>query len=453
MAKIIEIIKSQKGKNKIIHNGFVYNMMKKYENHICWRCIRRNCSGKINTNLEIQDLLSSTPHWHSDDNERITKIRVNRQLKKSATESTENFENTLLQATHNLNENDFSHLNKIDNMRDYFTRMRNKKFNNNKNEDIEILEMYKYTFDNNIFLQYDNGYGNEERIIIFYTNNNLKILEKSNLWLGDGTFYISPKGFEQVYILHGSYFSKIIPLVYIFMKKKNTNSYNNAFSFIKGKLNNTPKYIVIDFELAAHNSLKNNFINSEIKGCYFHLTQIIVKFLKTNKLMETYKMNHEYKKFIKYMIFLTFVPPNNIKNEFKKICLLKRDDKCYEEFIIYFKNNFIENIKKLPTKEIAFWSSNQQIHDNIPTTTNSCEAYHRNLNSKIVKKDQPLGKIIDVLKKEERRINFITTSLKSGKFLMNKKDNQLKNVVMNFEEYSGYEFYDNLGGILDIFLN
>ncbi|KAG0438471.1 hypothetical protein DMUE_3066 [Dictyocoela muelleri] len=209
----------------------------------------------------------------------------------------------------------------------------------------------------------------------------------------------------------------------------------------------------MDFELAAYNSFKNIFKNSIIKGCYFHLTQIIIKFLKTNKLIEIYKMNFEIKKFVKYMIFLTFVPLNTIKNEFEKICLLKKDDQCYEKFTNYFKDNFLDNIKKLPTKEISYWSSNQQIHNNIPTTTNSFEAYHRNLNSKNLKKQQPLGKIIDVLKKEERRINFIVTGLKSGKFVINKKDNQLRNVVMNFEENSDYEFYDSLCGILDIFLN
>ncbi|KAG0438472.1 hypothetical protein DMUE_3067 [Dictyocoela muelleri] len=168
MANFLEIIKSQKGKNKIIHDGFVYNMMKKYNNHICWRCIRRNCSGKINTDLEIQHILSSQTHWHPNDKERITKIKVNSQLKKSDAESTENFENTLLQATHDLNDEDFSDLYKIHNMHDYFTRIRNKKFNNNKKQDSEILEMYKYTFDNNIFLPYDNGHDNEERIIIFF---------------------------------------------------------------------------------------------------------------------------------------------------------------------------------------------------------------------------------------------------------------------------------------------
>lgn len=38
----------------------------------------------------------------------------------------------------------------------------------------------------------------------------------------------------------------------------------------------------------------------------------------------------------------------------------------------------------------------------MPTTTNSCEAYYRYLNSKILQKNLPLRKVIDIIKKRTK---------------------------------------------------
>ncbi|KAG0425309.1 hypothetical protein DMUE_6043, partial [Dictyocoela muelleri] len=217
-----------------------------------------------------------------------------------------------------LNENDEKYLNKIDNMRDYFVRIRNKKFKNNENNNDEILEMYKYTFSKKEFLQFDTGFDSEERIIIFYTLANVEILKKSIVWLGDGTFYSSPKGFEQIYILHASYFSKIIPIIYIFIKRKTVFSYNNAFSFIKRNLNIEPKIMIVDFEFAPYKAFKENFKTTEIQGCYFHFTQIVIRFLKTNGFIEKYRFDFEFQKFVKYLLFLTYVPIHAVISEFEK---------------------------------------------------------------------------------------------------------------------------------------
>lgn len=44
------------------------------------------------------------------------------------------------------------------------------------------------TCDARFFLQYDSGVGDESRLLIFATDENLDYLEKSSHWLGDGTF-------------------------------------------------------------------------------------------------------------------------------------------------------------------------------------------------------------------------------------------------------------------------
>ncbi|KAG0428201.1 hypothetical protein DMUE_5840, partial [Dictyocoela muelleri] len=101
-------------------------------------------------------------------------------------------------------------------------------------------------------------------------------------------------------------------------------------------------------------------------------------------------------------------------------------------------------------KTINFWSAYDRIIEEQPYTTNSCEAYHRHLNTKIKMKDQPIGKIIDVLKKETHKTQFIINYLKFGKILIKRKSTQLKNILINYFHYTEYEFYECLEKILNI---
>ncbi|KAG0424252.1 hypothetical protein DMUE_6103, partial [Dictyocoela muelleri] len=117
-----EFIISRKQKNKMIYRTYLF-MQRETDNYIYWRCIRRNCSGRIHTSLNRDTILQESEHWHEKENERLTKIRVNDKLKKSAIETNEGFDNALLAVTLELNENDEKYLNKIDNMRDYFVRI------------------------------------------------------------------------------------------------------------------------------------------------------------------------------------------------------------------------------------------------------------------------------------------------------------------------------------------
>ncbi|KAG0442077.1 hypothetical protein DMUE_0560 [Dictyocoela muelleri] len=92
----------------------------------------------------------------------------------------------------------------------------------------------------------------------------------------------------------------------------------------------------------------------------------------------------------------------------------------FQRFMNFYIEVFIINNAKISTKEIKFWSVNHRILNSIPTTTNSCETYHRHLKLKLVKKDTELARIIDILKKEEGRNTLKMNNLKSGKIKLRK---------------------------------
>ncbi|KAG0424447.1 hypothetical protein DMUE_6089, partial [Dictyocoela muelleri] len=213
---------------------------------------------------------------------------------------------------------------------------------------------------------------------------------KSNVWLLDGTFYTSPIGFEQILIIHYVFFEKVISMMYVIMKRKNQNSYNKIFEIISKKIRtDSPKYIILNFEKALFNSLIYFFPNYILNGCYFNMTQIIMRFLKSSSLVKNYKENAEFRKFVKYLLILPYFLQEEVMKKYNNLSKkINQKDENFKKVYEYFFRIFLTFENKHSIKNIAFWSINNRIINDIPTTTNSCEPYHRYLNSKIKRKNQ-----------------------------------------------------------------
>ncbi|KAG0420793.1 hypothetical protein EQH57_0001 [Dictyocoela roeselum] len=313
----IKIIKSQKNKKKkLIHSNYIYNLDKKYNNFICWRCIRRDCRGRIRTNLESTIILSNNLHWHEEEHKRLLKIKLNENLKKSALRTNDDFEECLNRSILGMNESEKMFIGKYDSLRDYFTRLRNSKLNNDAGHELNILDSYKYTFDGQLFLQSYNKIENKNGYLLFGTNKSLDLLKKSKLWLLDGTFYTAPKGFSQIYIIYSEVFNKIVPLIYILMKSKTQEAYKMIFMEIREKIDCPPKMLIMDFEISVFNAVRDVFPDIETRGCNFHFSQIVVKFMNENKMLAFYNYNKDFKRFVKFLMILAFVPEEKVEEEF-----------------------------------------------------------------------------------------------------------------------------------------
>ncbi|KAG0436835.1 hypothetical protein DMUE_4024 [Dictyocoela muelleri] len=183
------------------------------------------------------------------------------------------------------------------------------------------------------------------------------------------------------------------------MTNRTEDSYIHVSKYLKFKGLQNPKNINVDFELALYNSLHKCFPSTLLRGCLFHLSQIIVRYIKPS-LINRYKYDLEFKNYVKYMYFLAFVPVNRINDKFQKLLSLKKNEKEFIEFTNWFERNFICNYNDIANKSHDFWFANNRILFGLPYTTNTCETYHRYLNSKINQKNRPIGTIIDILKKE-----------------------------------------------------
>ena len=105
------------------------------------------------------------------------------------------------------------------------------------------------------------------RILVFATNQTLKILARAKALSADGTFKICPKLWGQVMILCAEVGLGIwVPVLFALLPDKKSQSYLAFFQSVKQCLANiseslAAKYIMIDFEIAIREMCMEVFPN------------------------------------------------------------------------------------------------------------------------------------------------------------------------------------------------
>ena len=125
------------------------------------------------------------------------------------------------------------------------------------------------------FCLYDTGTTDNERMLIFGTQENLESLKTNNaLWLCDGTFKVSLIQFYQLYTIHIQIGGFYPPCIYALLSNKRENSYRKLLVDLDQLTGGVwPEKILLDFEKAAINIFSEQYPASEINGCYFHFCQ------------------------------------------------------------------------------------------------------------------------------------------------------------------------------------
>ena len=93
----------------------------------------------------------------------------------------------------------------------------------------------------------------------------------------DGTFYISPEIFSQMYTLHGFYRGQMIFFLYALLPNKTKQTYVRLFRLLinvsrANRLQFNPEEIFIDFEIAVIEAINYILPLTQVHGCLFHFT-------------------------------------------------------------------------------------------------------------------------------------------------------------------------------------
>ena len=110
------------------------------------------------------------------------------------------------------------------------------------------------------------------------------------------------------------------PAIHCLLTEKSQELYESLLLRIQNLLPQFhPDVSMSDWEIAARNAVKTIFNGIRLKGCWFHFTQRIWKRVQKENLTNTYKVNIQFRNFVRYTMALPFLPPDSILPTYHQI--------------------------------------------------------------------------------------------------------------------------------------
>ena len=127
-------------------------------------------------------------------------------------------------------------------------RHRNELSNLPNRAEIPVLpQLYQLTSTDGQFLPYDSGIGDDGRILIIASDQDLELLSNSEHWLWDGTFKVCPEIFYQVCTVHALVNGRVFPCLFALFPNKNQQTYQIFFREVSNLVPGIPQDILFDF--------------------------------------------------------------------------------------------------------------------------------------------------------------------------------------------------------------
>lgn len=188
--------------------GYLYTLTHNNSDTINWRCQQRKCGGRCKSGLDNHTIvIITTPHNHTPNVAEYEVLVRKKNLKQIASSDNRVANRRTIRASNSqLSTEALALVPSYEATRKQMARVRIKKefhsrFDSRK--EIIIPREYMTTFSKERFFWDDSQ--DEDRILIFTTQNNLNILDKYHDWLADGTFDIAPRLYKQIFSIHVKY--------------------------------------------------------------------------------------------------------------------------------------------------------------------------------------------------------------------------------------------------------
>ncbi|XP_072942830.1 uncharacterized protein [Epargyreus clarus] len=266
------------------------------------------------------------------------------------------------------------------------------------------------------------------RVIAFCSEFARHQMKNLKMFLGDGTFWICPSPFYQLYTIHGDLGStekhiNIVPLVYALMSHKNQQTYEILFSMLKSALPDwNPEIFKCDYEVAPMNAMRNVFVNISISGCYFHFTQAIWKKGKQLKLTKDKLTRRQ----VALSTALALLPSDKIIAGWFYVASQSPDDDNSKEFRNYMLRQWLQD------DFIKTWCVFGQTH----RTTNLVEAWNNKIKKRVKIKKPNIMKLLTALAEDASYYEVLALGVSENKGIAEKtkksinRDNYIQEVQM-----------------------
>jgi hypothetical protein len=237
---------------------------------------------------------------------------------------------------------------------------------------------------------FDSGSG-DNRIILMGCLELLDSLARAEVWLADGTFKVVPSLYFQLYSIHFSFGSGINPAaLYCLLNNKTAATYGVVLRELRRLVPlAAPRTVLVDFERAAMNAFRVAFPDATVTGCYFHLTQSVIRKVQEIGLKVQYEGDNEVRGFVRCLAALAFVPPEDVVEAFELVAETMPDVEHLDELTTFFEHTYVRG-RRLRGRGETFgpalfpletWNQYSAGSSGIARTTNSVEGWHHGLQS------------------------------------------------------------------------
>ncbi|CAM2728336.1 unnamed protein product [Rotaria socialis] len=232
----MSFVLSQKGKPLLVMDDYVFRLNKITNTTKYYRCENRDCTATAHTDLNNVLLKVNANHSHVIEPEK-KEIRIFKQIvKERATKESAPIPTIYEEES---TKNDFKILDYC-----YFT-VSKRDDSLNKARRLEtppipdsqifgIPYLYTRTIENEEFLCVDKFIKRKTRILLFASNEQLKVLFQNSIVLMDGTFSTCPKIFDQVFTIHSIKYEQSFICGIGLLPDRKKSTYRFVFEELKG---------------------------------------------------------------------------------------------------------------------------------------------------------------------------------------------------------------------------
>ncbi|XP_053957836.1 uncharacterized protein LOC128862995 [Anastrepha ludens] len=107
-------------------------------------------------------------------------------------------------------------------------------------------------------------------------------------------------------------------------------------------------------------AVRNCFPNTDLRGCFFHFSQIIWRKVQKERLVKKYGNSEIFSLQLRMLKSLAFVPSDEISEYYNSLCSIF-DDYGMLKIANWFVKNYIGKFDEPPTHHPSFWS----VHSNV----------------------------------------------------------------------------------------
>lgn len=299
---VLHLLDGKRGGKQVGLNGYIYShdrrktladgTVNRY-----WQCIKKNddnirCTARLITSSEeVPAVIREPVHSHEPNETDVSVSLVKTKILANAI-TEESAGSVVRKAILSTDDTVKANLPTLDNLKNTVRRKRRKinhhPINPETAADIVIPQHYQVDHAGRRFLLADKVTNNSKRVLVFATDTGLDCLQAPDATVAfvDGTFKCAPINFTQILVIRTKLATNTVPAAYCFLEDKSQSSYKLALEEIKSAAPLwNPNSVVLDYELAELNAVRDVLQTSRRQGCHFHYCQCLMKRLELGNIL------------------------------------------------------------------------------------------------------------------------------------------------------------------------